>query len=131
MKATGMLLLIVGVSLLTSCDFFLPSEEKPESVEKGANYEIMLIDRTGSMQQIYSKDGVANAQVIIKSNTIGTEFNLISDAEGIIRIEDAISDLYTVSAVRRMTAGFSLSSSPSSRTSLLSASSTSSRLKTE
>jgi hypothetical protein len=47
---------------------------------------------------------VPGASVLLKSNTMGSEYNLVSDSNGIVTLEGVISDLYLVSVNKQLTA---------------------------
>jgi hypothetical protein len=54
------------------------------------------------MQKIYGDSSVGNASIVLKSNTLGLEYKLISDENGEILINNITSDQYIISALRLM-----------------------------
>jgi hypothetical protein len=95
--------IVFGMSLmLTSCESVLDVTEKPDASERSSDYNILLKDQTGSMQALYGKDVVPGVQVFLKSVTLGTEYTLTSDENGILKLSDVISDKYVISAKRMM-----------------------------
>ena len=89
--------------LICSCEFLIESNEKPEARERNIDFNVHLIDATGSFQMVYGNENVKGAQVLLKSITLGTEYSFLSDENGLITISNVISDLYLISAKRRMT----------------------------
>lgn len=104
MKKRMIYLLMFALALsVIQCHKIVDVDEKPLDVERKTTLKIKLKDITGYMQQLYGNDGVRGAEVMIKSNTLGLEYNLISDDNGIISIEGIISDVYLIAANRTMT----------------------------
>ncbi len=93
-------LLIIYVS---GCDTIIDTKEKPGNADRSAEFKIHLIDQTGHLEKIYGHPNVTNANVLLKSNTLGEEYNLVSDENGLVSINNIISDLYLVSTTRSMT----------------------------
>ncbi len=89
--------------LMCSCELLIESNEKPKALERNIDYNVHLIDATGSFQLVYGNDNVEGAQVLLKSITLGSEYSFISDDNGMISISNIISDKYLVSAKRRLT----------------------------
>jgi hypothetical protein len=100
-KIFSVVILFIAI-LIQSCNLLTNSEDKPEAVERKTNFKIQLIDATGSMNKIYSSNFVSNAEVLIKSNSLGTEYIEYSDQYGMVYLNDVISDVYFISAVRRI-----------------------------
>ncbi len=96
-------LLITLIVSVVHCHKIVDVDEKPFDIERKTTLKIKLKDNTGYMQQLYGNDGVRSANVMIKSNTLGLEYHLVSDEEGIVSIEGIISDLYLIAANRTMT----------------------------
>jgi hypothetical protein len=89
--------------LINGCDTIFNVEDKPEAVERRTKFRIYFQDETGSMQKLYGNPAVPGVNVLIKSNTTGTEYRLISDSEGIVSLDNVLSDKYIISAVRLIT----------------------------
>ncbi len=92
------------VLIFSGCDSVFNTESKPDHTERNTEFEIKIVDQTGSAQILYGSDAVPGASVLIKSNTLGTEYNLISDSNGVVKLTEAISDLYLVSVNKQLTA---------------------------
>ena len=88
--------------LLVGCDTILNLDQKPGAVERETTFKILLKDNTGNMQKIYGDSSVGNASIVLKSNTLGLEYKLISDENGEILINNITSDQYIISALRLM-----------------------------
>ncbi|MBN1350506.1 DUF4876 domain-containing protein [candidate division KSB1 bacterium] len=89
---------------IVSCEGILNIKEKPQAIERNTRFQIFLEDRSGYMVQLKGTPGVADADVLLKSKTLGIEMNLISDSTGTIQLGNALSDDYFISAVREMKA---------------------------
>ncbi|MDP3150108.1 MAG: DUF4876 domain-containing protein [Ignavibacteria bacterium] len=88
--------------LLAGCSNILGTDPKPDKTEREINFQITLKDNSGFMVALFSNNGVRGAQINLKSNALGTEYNLISDSNGVIRFNGIISDKYIVTATRKM-----------------------------
>ncbi|MCU7497991.1 MAG: DUF4876 domain-containing protein [Bacteroidota bacterium] len=86
----------------SGCDKLIDTEDKPSSLERGTEFKIVLVDSSGYMQKLYGTDRVANAEVTLKSNSLGTTYTATSDGEGVVSIKGFISDEYHISVVRQM-----------------------------
>ena len=96
-------LLIILSFFSLSCSDILGVDPKPVNVEREIVFQITLKDNSGFMQTLFGNDGVRGAEVSLKSNLLGTEYNLISDSNGVVKINGIISDQYIVTATRQMT----------------------------
>jgi hypothetical protein len=97
-------IIILLISLLPlGCSEFLSVDSKPETIEREVTSVISLIDNSGYMKKLYGNDFVRNAQVNLKSNLLGKEYNLVSDSAGTIELNGIISDKYFINASREMT----------------------------
>ncbi len=94
---------LLGVLFWSGCDSVLNTESKPDQIERNTTFEIQIVDETGAAQILYGKNFVPGASVLLKSNTMGTEYNLISDSNGIVTLNGVISDLYLVSVNKQLT----------------------------
>jgi hypothetical protein len=84
----------------SGCDTILNLEEKPEVVDRNTNYKIQFTDATGSMQKLYGSPAVPGVSVVVKSNTTRIEYKFVSDSDGMIYLNNILSDKYIISAVR-------------------------------
>lgn len=94
---------LITITTLTSCSDFLGIDQKPEITEREVTFVISLIDNSGMMNTLFGSDAVRGASVNLKSNLLGTEYNLISDSSGKISIGGIISDKYLITATRELT----------------------------
>lgn len=85
------------------CSEFLSVDTKPEITEREFTFSITLLDNSGYMKKLFGNDYVRNAKVILKSNLLGKEYNLVSDSNGTVKTSGIISDKYYVTAIREMT----------------------------
>lgn len=92
------------ISILSiRCSEILSVDQKPGKVEREIDFQITLIDNSGFMQKLYGSDKVREALINLKSNSLGTEYNFVSDSNGVIRFNGIISDKYIITIVRQMT----------------------------
>lgn len=96
--------LILSV-LSISCSNILGVDPKPAKTERAIDFQITLKDNSGFMQTLFGSDRVRGAEVTLKSNLLGNEYYLISDSNGVIKINGIISDKYIITATRKMTNG--------------------------
>lgn len=96
--------LILSV-LSLSCSNILGVDPKPAKTERAIDFQITLKDNSGFMQTLFGSDRVRGAEVTLKSNLLGNEYYLISDSNGVIKINGIISDKYIITATRKMTNG--------------------------
>ncbi len=85
----------------TGCDSLI--DNKPAVSERNVTFRIKLVDSTGALKKVYGNSAVKKAEVILKSNALGTVYNLVSDDQGFVTLSNAISDKYVISAVRLLT----------------------------
>ncbi len=98
------ILIFIWLGLLSlSCSEFLSVDPKPEVTEREVTFKIVFKDKSGFMNTLYGSDFVRDAFVTLKSNLLGSEYNLTSDSTGTIKIEGIISDVYLITASREMT----------------------------
>ncbi len=98
------ILLFIWLGLISlSCSEFLGVDPKPEVTEREVTFKIVFKDKSGFMNTLYGNELVRNANVTLKSNLLGSEYNLTSDSTGTIKIEGIISDVYLITASREMT----------------------------
>lgn len=107
-KKKFLLLFQVFVTLMLSTIFFscsniLGVDPKPEKIEREIGFQISLKDNSTFMQTLFGSGNVRGARVNLKSNTLGTEYNYISDSLGAIKFTGIISDKYIITATRQMT----------------------------
>ncbi|MCR4417025.1 MAG: DUF4876 domain-containing protein [Ignavibacteria bacterium] len=95
------LLLISSISIF-SCSQIVDFESKPVAMERKQVFRIRLVDQSGYMMSLFGSDAVRNAQVFLKSNLLGEEYNLVTDTNGVVEISGIVSDKYLVSASRIM-----------------------------
>jgi len=93
--------LIISV-LSISCSDILGTDPKPEKTEREIEFQITLKDNSGFMQILFGNDKVRSAEVTLKSNLLGNEYNLTSDSNGVIKIKGIISDNYIITVTRKM-----------------------------
>ncbi len=86
-----------------SCSELVKFEEKPISFERSKTFRIQLVDNSGYMRSIFGNDYVRGAEVLLRSNSLGTEYKLVSDSNGTVEIQGILSDKYLIKAVRIMT----------------------------
>jgi hypothetical protein len=104
MKMKNKILIFIWLGLLSlSCSEFLSVDPKPEVTEREVTFKIVFKDKSGFMNTLYGSDFVRDAFVTLKSNLLGSEYNLTSDSTGTIKIEGIISDVYLITASREMT----------------------------
>ena len=103
MKKIKLLISIVLIINLVSCESVIDQQDKPVYKERSADFKVLLKDKTGSMMEIYGNDIVNNVEVIFKSVSLGTKYVIKSDENGVVTLSDVISDTYLVSAIRYMT----------------------------
>lgn len=101
MKTLIKIFFVISSLFITSCDSLFDS--KPEAVERLKVFNIKLVDSTGLMQKVYGSNSVKGATVMLKSNSLGTVYQLTSDENGFVKLSGAISDKYIVSVVRKLT----------------------------
>lgn len=104
MKHNYQLILFVFITVLSGCSGLIDPETKPLDLERNAEFTLQFVDSSGFMKKLTGKNFVSNAVVLIKSSTFGTEYQAVSDSNGIVTIKGAVSDNYIVSAVREMSA---------------------------
>jgi hypothetical protein len=95
------LLLISSISIF-SCSQIVDFESKPVAMERKQVFRIRLVDQSGYMMSLFGSDAVRNAQVFLKSNLLGEEYNLVTDTNGVVEISGIVSDKYLISASRIM-----------------------------
>lgn len=95
------LLLIFSISIF-SCSQIVDFESKPVAMERKQVFRIRLVDQSGYMMSLFGSDAVRNAQVFLKSNLLGEEYNLVTDTNGVVEISGIVSDKYLISASRIM-----------------------------
>ncbi len=95
--------LFAGLVFL-GCGQILDVENKPGTQERQTPLKIMLQDQSGYMQALFDATGVRGADVLLKSNSLGTEVQAQSDSTGMVTLEGLISDTYLISASRQMSA---------------------------
>ena len=91
--------------LLAGCSNILGTDPKPDKTEREIEFQITLKDNSGFMQILFGSDKVRGAEVTLKSNLLGNEYNLISDSNGVIKINGIISDKYIITVTRKMSSG--------------------------
>ena len=97
---TYLFVLIISV-IHFSCNI-LDIDNIPSTTERGTKYKIILKDNSGYMTTLFGNNLVRNAQIMLKSNMQGTEYNLTTDSNGVAEISGIISDDYLVTANRWM-----------------------------
>lgn len=102
MKKIFKLTLLLSILAFAGCDKLISTEVKPEFRERQMEYEIILVDSSGYMQKLFGSNRVPGAEVMLKSNTLGTEYRAVSDENGVIRIKGIISDNYHISVTRNI-----------------------------
>lgn len=85
------------------CDDFPGIESKPNLTEREVTFRIILKDNSGLMNILFGSDKVRGAQINLKSNLLGLEYNLTTDSNGLVSITGIISDKYIITANRVMT----------------------------
>lgn len=93
---------LVFILAFSSCSDFLGVDQKPDLTEREVTFIINLKDNSGLMNILFGSDAVRGANVNLKSNLLGTEYNLISDSTGNISIKGIISDKYLITATREI-----------------------------
>lgn len=88
--------------LSISCSDILGVDPKPIKTERDIEFQITLKDNSGFMQILFGSDKVRGAEVSLKSNLLGSEYKLISDSNGVIKIKGIISDNYIITVTRKM-----------------------------
>ena len=88
---------------LNGCSDFLGIESKPKLIEREVTFRIVFRDNSGFMNLLFGNDKVRGAEVNLKSNLLGLEYNLVTDSSGTISINGIISDKYIITANRFMT----------------------------
>jgi len=96
------LLIFVFSILGLSCSSIVDFENKPISMERKQAFKIRFVDQSGFMKTLYGNNFVRDAEIFLKSNLLGEEFNLRTDTNGVIEISGIVSDKYMVSASRPM-----------------------------
>lgn len=89
--------------LIIGCDAIVDATEKPDTEERGVTYSFKVTDNTGVMTELYGNANVEGATILLKSNTLGTEYVKTSDSDGSFSLTGVISDTYLLSASRKLT----------------------------
>lgn len=100
MKKLNMFLSIVLLTAICGCNSLIDSVEKPGSLEKNSTFKIVLKDKTGYFKKLYGTDFVANAEILLKSNSLGNEIKAESDSTGVVTLNSIISDKYLITVNR-------------------------------
>lgn len=91
--------------LSISCSDIFGVDPKPPNTERDIEFQITLKDNSGFMQILFGSDKVRGAEVTLKSNLLGDEYNLTSDTNGVVKINGIISDKYIITITRIMSRG--------------------------
>jgi hypothetical protein len=102
MKALKLFAAAMFSLTLLSCESVVDVPEKPSSNERSVDFKILLKDKTGNMEKLFGSDNVPGVTVTIKSVTLGTEYSIKSDENGVVTLSDVVSDKYNISAIRSM-----------------------------
>lgn len=100
-KCLFYLFIFIISAIPLSCNI-LNIDNIPTSAERGTKYKIILKDDSGYMTTLFGSNLVRNAEIMIKSNMQGTEYNLTTDSNGVAEVSGIISDDYLVTANRKM-----------------------------
>ena len=82
------------------CDDVVSQRDKPEAKERQSTIELVLLDESGTMEQLYGHNRVGSARVELRSNVHGTEHVYHSDENGRVEVTGVLSDLYFLSISR-------------------------------
>ncbi|MCX8010025.1 MAG: DUF4876 domain-containing protein [Ignavibacteria bacterium] len=89
--------------LVGSCENILNLENKPSNIERLTTFQIRLIDKSGYMKKLFGNNYVRDAEILLKSNTLATEYKIKSDTNGLATISGIISDTYILTSTRVIT----------------------------
>jgi len=104
MKKIYMIVIVLPLLLLAGCDALVSTMDKPAAMERTGTFKIVLKDKSGYLQKVYGSNVVSNAEVTLKSSTLGTEIDAESDSSGTVTVTGALSDQYLIAANRELSA---------------------------
>jgi hypothetical protein len=93
---------LILISVINFSCNILDIDKIPAVNERGTTYKITVIDNSGYMKALFGFNLVRNAEIMLKSNMQGTEYNLVTDSNGVANISGIISDNYLVTVNRWM-----------------------------
>lgn len=99
----GLTLLLLFNFIFQGCSNVLDFDDKPEVKERQNSFKLRFIDNTGFMNKLYGNDYVRNADIYLKSNSLGLEYHLQADSNGVVDISNIVTDKYLISVKRNMT----------------------------
>lgn len=99
----GLTLLLLFNFIFQGCSNILDFDDKPEVKERQNSFKLRFIDNTGFMNKLYGNDYVRNADIYLKSNSLGLEYHLQADSNGVVDISNIVTDKYLISVKRNMT----------------------------
>ncbi|HDQ00647.1 MAG TPA: DUF4876 domain-containing protein [bacterium] len=85
------------------CDKIVDLPQKPDALERVGKFQIYLEDQSGYMEKLTGRSGVFDAAVSLKSKSLGLDFDFKSDSNGVVIVENMVSDDYFVTAKRGLT----------------------------
>ena len=95
-------LFVLIISIIPLSCNILNIDKIPTINERGSSYKITVKDNSGYMVALFGNNLVRNAEIMLKSNMQGTEYNLLTDSNGVAEISGIISDDYLVTVNRWM-----------------------------
>jgi hypothetical protein len=101
MNFKNFLFVLIISAISFSCNI-LNIDKIPTVNERGTTYKIIVKDNSGYMIALFGNNLVRNAEIMLKSNMQGTEYNLVTDSNGVAYISGIISDDYLVTVNRLM-----------------------------
>lgn len=103
MKIGIKIVTICSIIIISSCDSLVNIDKKPQVNERQVNFYMKFVDSTNTLNKIYGDNLVRNATVLLRSNTLKTEYLFTSDENGIVSVGNIISDKYIIASSRMLT----------------------------